>query len=200
MSVDAWTQLEPCLHHPRVVQAEPWSDSGAIAEALRDGYAVASLTWGAYRCICDVAEVTMTLCSTALAEAAKAAHARGGLTGVRAWDILYGTLRSLVYTGAWRAQMGNAECAIGHRAPDPDCACGYYAVTPEAANSLLDLVGVGRAAIGVVEPRGRVVVGEHGWRAERAIIREVWTERRLYETLDLALYPDVTWHLYEEVA
>jgi hypothetical protein len=65
-----------------------------------------------------------------------------------------------------------ARCEHGHSAPDLDCACGIYAAR-DPAEARRYLVGrdeadvIGRV-LGQVFLWGRVVEGEHGWRAERA--------------------------------
>ncbi len=128
-----------------------------------------------------------------LAEAARAARRWGGRAGVRAWRV-EGELWSLTHDLAWTQPTRPATCRAGHRAPDPGCVCGYYACSPEAANQVAEYGYYEDDAIGIVEPRGRVVRHEWGWRAEHAIIREVWVPTSVWNLVDRARYPGVTWH------
>jgi hypothetical protein len=73
-----------------------------------------------------------------------------------------------------------AECEHGHVAPELACGCGIYAAR-EPEEALRYALGrdephvVGRV-LGLVALWGRVVEGEHGWRAQRAYPYELELE------------------------
>ncbi len=194
--------LQPCLHGvERVVDLGTVRNAQTIAAALGEGRAVVTWGDGPYACACYRPISAQYMALVALAEAARVAHARGGLTGVRAWKVDQGSLHSIIRGCAWRARTSEASCLfLEHSAPARDCICGYYALIPAAANELACYIRLDIAvAVGVVEPRGRLVRHDWGWRAERAVIREVWVERSLHPTVKFELYPGVVWHLYDDV-
>ncbi len=127
-----------------------------------------------------------------VAEAARATRRWGDYAGVRAWRV-NSELQSLIHASTWMQPIRPATCWTKHSAPDPQCTCGYYACLPEAANQIAEY-GYMSDAVGIVEPRGRVVRHEWGWRAECVIIREVWVPASVWGLVDRAKYPGVTWH------
>jgi hypothetical protein len=102
---------------------------------------------------------------------------RGPLVGWRAWRVvaLGGEvrLRSAVFEQTWEPERrAVAACASGHRAPDPACVCGVYAVGAPA-DAVRYLVGrddpdVLHRVLGQVELRGVTVECERGWRSRAA--------------------------------
>ena len=109
----------------------------------------------------------------------------GRIHGIRVWAIeSRGGSASLHGVTARRWVPGGrptvASCSYGntgsghrgHRAPDPDCGCGLYAVHPHAARTALSYLGgvsgQPAAVAGIVEAWGRVEVHEAGFRAQYA--------------------------------
>jgi len=82
-------------------------------------------------------------------------------------------LRSAVFDERWEpAEALAAACPRGHRAPEPDCACGLYAVRAPAG-AVRYLVGrddpdVVHRVVGQVALWGLTIEGEDGWRAAYA--------------------------------
>lgn len=62
-----------------------------------------------------------------------------------------------------------------HDAPVEGCACGFYAVSD--LDALLDYADSG-SIFGVVHLYGRIVVGERGWRAEKAKVAGIVRDRK----------------------
>lgn len=97
-------------------------------------------------------------------------------------------LRSLVHTDClWepgRARGADCQATLSgglsrpHRAPHPDCVCGIHAFTDRgAAIAALGDTGDdpdGALVVGRVRVWGRVVVCEHGYRAEWAYPDALW--------------------------
>lgn len=85
----------------------------------------------------------------------------------RAWAVVPDGLAALHNDAVWRPGAATrATCARGHRAPDPACSCGLYAV--RSARALTDYAfdlatGV---VIGRVRLWGRIVEATAGYRAE----------------------------------
>ena len=99
------------------------------------------------------------------------------VVGWRAWAL--GTsadggpeLRPIIYSGEmWPArERALAACpphrSLGHRAPEPDCSCGLYAV--DALERLPAVTGRDVTVIGSVTLWGTIVEHDSGFRAELA--------------------------------
>ena len=78
-----------------------------------------------------------------------------------------------------------------HRAPDPDCTCGFYAYGTADA---VDDYPHGRHVLAVIACWGRIIAGTRGLRAEQSRIEALWLSDAVPESLaDLvrARYPSV---------
>ena len=91
-----------------------------------------------------------------------------------------GKLHSLNDRGAWEpGEWTVAQCPIErHQAPHEGCSCGLYAA--KERNYALHLArrflpGAAATVVGRVELAGKVIEHDHGYRAERARIAEVFT-------------------------
>lgn len=76
-------------------------------------------------------------------------------------------------TSVLRELVGFAVSSEGnpkHEAPDPSCACGLYGLHKEARLNTSDgLMGYGgQAVFGSIKASGRMLIGEHGFRAQFA--------------------------------
>ncbi len=96
----------------------------------------------------------------------------GGLRGFRTWtwEPTRGPVRSRGYP--WTGGELHAVCDIGgeHDAPSTTCACGIYAwYRPDDSRLIPGVV------FGVVEARGRVLLGDYGFRAEHARVTALVT-------------------------
>lgn len=131
----------------------------------------------------------------ALAAAARAAARWMGRqpAGVRVWWVepVDTHLISATWIGDWDGTTVDAGCSYGGTPPCSDHPCGLYAVHPRAVCLLADMAWA--PAVGVVSLSGRIVEHKHGWRAERARIREVWVRSECLDDVDRSLYPGVTW-------
>jgi hypothetical protein len=99
----------------------------------------------------------------------------GAIHGIRSWNVTdHGLLRGV---GVGREMVWSpdgeptvAHCLqANHRAPDPDCGCGLYALHPYAYRRGRYFRRRGGPTItGIVEAWGRLEVHGRGFRAERA--------------------------------
>lgn len=121
----------------------------------------------------------------------------GSLRGYRCWDgpTKAGQLRSTGMRHVWEpaphdGRSEHALCLISttdHAAPQPDCSCGLYGWY-DPADSRLVLSQV----FGAVQATGRVVLGSHGFRAERLEVLAVTAENpHVLSSLRAAGYPTV---------
>jgi hypothetical protein len=134
--------------------------------------------------------------------AGAAALVPGELRGYRRFwlseDGLHPTVHGRAMT--WSGDLEHARCAVGqeHPAPAANCACGLYGwYHPGDAGRDMGLGDVPA----VIAVRGRVVLGDHGFRAETARVEAValsWlttaspgARRRARETLSQR-YPHAT--------
>jgi hypothetical protein len=96
----------------------------------------------------------------------------GELRGYRQFDLLGGGLHPLVHgvTGPWDGELERAVCAKGedHAPPHAACTCGLYAMYRPGSGT----ISLG-AANAVICARGRVVLGDRGFRAASARIEAV---------------------------
>ena len=124
----------------------------------------------------------------------------GEIDAVRAFRLSSsGALLPLFHDSPWTTGTNTASCATtpgggatgSHRAPDPDCRCGFYAsATANAAREYPESAHV----LGVVSCWGRTIVGTRGLRVEHARIRAVWLSEAVPAELAVAVvwtYPDV---------
>jgi len=101
----------------------------------------------------------------------------GVLRGYRTWGERYGGLRSTGMDHTWggAAEVEQAMCQAWplqtHSAPDADCKCGLYGWYDPADSRIVDA-----PVFGVIEVSGRVILGTHGFRAERARVLAVTAE------------------------
>lgn len=96
----------------------------------------------------------------------------GELRGYRQFDLLDGALHPVVHAGQgpWQAPVTRARCVHddAHEPPVRSCTCGLYALyRPGSATVALG------GANAVVAARGRVVLGDRGFRAAAARIEAV---------------------------
>lgn len=96
----------------------------------------------------------------------------GQLRGYRQFDLVDGALYPVVHAaqGPWTGGVHRAACArdASHDAPVWNCTCGLYAMyRPGSATVALG------AANAVVAARGRVVLGDRGFRAAAARVEAV---------------------------
>jgi hypothetical protein len=116
------------------------------------------------------------------------------VSGYRAWAVGLGRLWSprSVAPAAWpvtgplvatcrlarRPAPFSREAAIegAHEAPYPSCSCGIYAVFEPWDLGRIDTREPFRLVIGRAVGWGRVVVGGHGWRAERASVLDLFID------------------------
>ncbi|MGZ4567248.1 MAG: hypothetical protein ACXVFZ_10695 [Blastococcus sp.] len=95
-----------------------------------------------------------------------------------------GRLYPLFTDAPWQAGENTALCRLPrrpstdirdvsaeHRAPDPECSCGFYAYGSEAAAAEYPHA---RHVLGVVTCWGRVIAGTRGLRAEHCRIEALW--------------------------
>lgn len=97
----------------------------------------------------------------------------GELRGYRQFELRADGLYPLVHaeSGPWQGRCEQAACAAGadHAPPGADCRCGLYGwYLPR--DSAMVLLGPASA---VIAARGRCVLGDRGFRAERARIEAV---------------------------
>lgn len=97
------------------------------------------------------------------------------IRGYRTWGHadIDGQLPSVVKAATWVPGMNEAVCIApydvrsyyeGHlEVPDPKCSCGFYSWHTEFPPEYLD-----KATFGVIEASGRIVLGTHGMRSQRA--------------------------------
>jgi hypothetical protein len=88
------------------------------------------------------------------------------VAGFRAWTFgpdaqLRPVEFGAAFLDAWAPGVTTAWCSRGHAAPDPGCTCGLHAHTDLPARA-----GSPWRVLGAVVLWGRVVVHEHGLRAE----------------------------------
>lgn len=96
--------------------------------------------------------------------------------------------------GANRARC-RADEDTDHRAPDPECTCGFYAYSAEKWAGEYPYA---RSVLGVISCWGRIITGTRGLRAEFARIDALWLGPAVPADLVEAVratYPDV--QLYE---
>lgn len=98
----------------------------------------------------------------------------GELRGYRRFWLTVDGLQPTVHgrTKVWDGQLERARCAAGqpHDAPSPKCGCGLYGwYHPDDAGRDTGLGDVPA----VIAARGRVVLGDHGFRAEAARVEAV---------------------------
>lgn len=95
----------------------------------------------------------------------------GELRGYRQFDVRADGLYPLVHDlQPWAGEVEQARCGAGHdhAAPDRDCRCGLYAwYLPGSAT-----VALGPAPA-VVAARGRIILGDRGFRAAGARVEAV---------------------------
>ena len=95
----------------------------------------------------------------------------GELRGYRQFQLGAEGLYPLVRAGQpWDGALEHARCGVGrtHAAPGTDCKCGLYGwYLPGSAT-----VAIGPASA-VIAARGRCILGDRGFRAERARIEAV---------------------------
>jgi hypothetical protein len=106
--------------------------------------------------------------------AGAAALVPGELRGYRRFWLSDEGLHPTVHGRAatWSGELERARCAVGqdHAAPAADCACGLYGwYHPSDAGRDMGLGDVPA----VIAVRGRVVLGDHGFRAEAARVEAV---------------------------
>lgn len=89
----------------------------------------------------------------------------------------------------WESKTTQARCVVqpGHRPPVDDCTCGLYAWHHPDDALVRSAPGL---VVAAVRAHGRIVLGEHGFRAERAEITGVclprgWSARRRTEATAL---------------
>lgn len=111
----------------------------------------------------------------------------GSLIGFRCWASVdgFGRLRSTGVQYAWPRNSAThpdtAQCRgglCGGQAPSARCGCGLYGWYSPADSRL-----VRGTVFGAIEATGRVQLGTHGFRAERARVLGVVTEYRTYASL-----------------
>lgn len=98
----------------------------------------------------------------------------GVVHGVRGWrvdehSLLRGT--GYGYQMPWSpdGEATSAHClSESHRAPDPECSCGLYALHPSVLGSRPSHMAEGVAYFGVVEAWGRMELHAMGFRAQYA--------------------------------
>ena len=103
----------------------------------------------------------------------------GEIVGLRTFRVDESGLLLPLYSNlAWYDGVNTATCApptgdrpSGHRVPNPDCECGFYAYGTEAAASQNRR---SRYVQAVVSCWGGVVAGTQGVRAEHARIDAIW--------------------------
>src|SRR5690242_10479173 len=103
----------------------------------------------------------------------------GEIRAVRTFRIgAGGWLYPLFGTTKWTDGPNTARCrhrppdpANAHDAPDPDCACGFYAYGDDVAAAEY---AHARHVLAVVSCWGRVIAGTRGVRAEHARIDGLW--------------------------
>jgi hypothetical protein len=97
----------------------------------------------------------------------------GTLRGYRVWRLTPHGLGSVSFTSyVWkkseRAQCAHGSTPIGHRAPVSGCTCGLYA--KHTLEAVEDEFGSSSFMYGSIKAHGRIILGDHGFRAEYAEI------------------------------
>lgn len=138
----------------------------------------------------------------------------GTVRGVRAWRVSYqGLLRPLHVTAdPWEPGENHAQCMAGlaarlypemrrpgeHETPDENCKCGFYAYHEDRGIPPVDIAYamMERSIIaGVIEGYGRTLIGERGFRCEKARIVKLtpWDGHTSPEVVERVHqnYPDV---------
>lgn len=123
----------------------------------------------------------------------------GSTFATRYWNFFPNQgLMSLAETYFWNQNENRAECRApekdfgwspwslkvfkgeGHRAPEDDCTCGFYAYSVDGDDNywLTTLAGfVGSVRVfGVIECYGKCLIGARGLRAEKARVRALLTD------------------------
>lgn len=111
----------------------------------------------------------------------------GTLRGLRAFDVSYsGTLSSIYFRYIWNANINSAACNIATKiktiCPHDNwmgCTCGFYAYTTgrndlfklcDPDNCYTTMSSHSRRIGAIIEGWGSVIVGDRGFRAEKARI------------------------------
>lgn len=98
----------------------------------------------------------------------------GELRGYRRFRLTGGALHPAVHTaaGPWSGRVEHAICMSGteHTPPDPGCGCGlygwYHPADARADSGFGDVTAV-------IAGRGRVILGDYGFRAEAARVEAI---------------------------
>jgi hypothetical protein len=121
------------------------------------------------------------------------------IAGVRAWEVTQterdgpllgawavgqiwqpgGPVRATCVARALRRPRPNQRSLTAHLAPDPDCACGIYALHPQHLGTRVELLErLGRCdpagVLGAIESWGRIEVHRDGFRAEWARVTALY--------------------------
>jgi hypothetical protein len=123
----------------------------------------------------------------------------GTLRGYRAWDLYGGRLHSIYMEHSpWASGWVTARCNLPlaqpqfvdhegqHPAPDAECACGIYAWYRHQ-----DIPDTMYGVTGIIEVKGHVLIGEKGFRAEKARIVALLFPRGTPMEFAASLYHDV---------
>jgi hypothetical protein len=93
-----------------------------------------------------------------------------------------GWLWSLAMTDCWRkgVEWKEAECRLGHRIPDEDCACGIWAFfDPELMRAHFTLPTAPEPwehVVGIIVADGDIVIHEKGFRAQYAKVAAIFED------------------------
>lgn len=117
----------------------------------------------------------------------------GELRGYRRFQLSGGALHPTVHTisGPWSPDVEQARCAVGgaHTPPATDCGCGLYAwYHPDDARADS---GFGNVTA-VIAGQGRVILGEHGFRAQAARVEAIALPRHVGIAVVAQHYPRAT--------
>jgi hypothetical protein len=127
--------------------------------------------------------------------------AAGSVIGYRGWQLTAGSHGSLTgaYGGEWPfpAHPGYQYTAVcrnssrcGNVPNESNCGCGFWAYwTPEKAHPTT----YSRDILGVIEGSGKVILGEHGFRSQYAVIRGLAIVSTSYRTEE-ELVQQLSWY------
>lgn len=123
----------------------------------------------------------------------------GSIQGWRRWRIdKQGRLTGISFRSVWVPGENIAKCHINFSSKhdwDPECTCGFWARRASGTESLptSKSLDTENFAVGVIDGYGKTVVGDQGFRSEKAKITAlVVPSGGIFARRIAKLYPDVT--------
>lgn len=127
----------------------------------------------------------------------------GTIFGLRVFDVDFlGRIKSANQPHVWRPGWNTAVChsPYGHHSPVParNCGCGIYAFSGVRGRRRWTDKDARHTILGIIEASGRVLIGERGFRAEKARIVALWDGWTCHFGADVKAvkhnYPDIPFY------